>query len=57
MYIFSKVNDRISFIIEIEMTENNKDRYQQLYKKALKSTVQREPCDLWNIVKEKEKKG
>ena len=44
------------------MTENNKDRYQQIYQQALKayppdkkSTVQRKACDLWNIVKEKEK--
>ena len=62
--IFSKVNGRISFIIEMEMTENNKNRYQQIYQEALKaypqdkkSAVQREGCALWNIVKEKEKTG
>ena len=45
-----------------EMTENNKDRYQQIYKEVLKaycqdkkSTVQRKACDLWNIVGDKEK--
>ena len=44
------------------MTENNKDRYQEIYQEALKaypqdnkSTVQRKACNLWNIVKEKEK--
>ena len=48
----------------MRMTENNKDKYQQIYQEALKadprdkkSTVQREACDLWNIVKEKEKTG
>ena len=44
------------------MTENNKDRYEQIHKETLKaypqdkkSTVQRKACDLWNIIKEKEK--
>ena len=44
------------------MMENSKDRYQQIYQEALKaypqdkkSIVQREACDLWNIVKGKEK--
>ena len=48
----------------MEMTENNKNRYQQIYQEALKaypqdkkSAVQREGCALWNIVKEKEKTG
>ena len=46
------------------MAENNNDRYQQIYQEALKaypqdmkSTVQRKACNLWSIVKEKEKKG
>ena len=60
--IFSKVDGRISFVIETEMMENNKDRYQQIYQEALKaypqdkkSIVQRKACSLWNIAKEKEK--
>ena len=45
------------------MTENNNDRYQQVYQEALKayhqdmkSTVQRKACNLWSNVKEKGKK-
>ena len=44
------------------MTENNKDRYQQIDQEAFKvypqdkkSTIQREAYNLWNIAKEKEK--
>ena len=44
------------------MTENNQDRYRQIYQEVLKvypqdkkSTVQRKACDFWIIVKEKEK--
>ena len=58
----SKADGRISFIIETEMTENNKDRYQQIDQEAFKvypqdkkSTIQREAYNLWNIAKEKEK--
>ena len=47
----------------MEMTKNNNDRYQQIYQEAFKvypqgkkSTVQRKTCDLWNSVKEKEKR-
>ena len=49
----SKADGRISFIIETEMTENNKDRYQQIDQEAFKvypqdkkSTVQREAYNL-----------
>ena len=59
-----KFYKRISFIIETEMTENNKDRYQKIYQEALKaypqenkSAVQKKACDLWNIIEEREKQG
>ena len=62
MRIFSKVDSRISFIIEMEMTKSNKDSYQQIYQEVLKaypldkkSTIQRKVCDLWNNFKEKVK--
>ena len=56
LYLFPKLTEMT------EMTKNNKDRYQQIYKEVLKAyrqdkklTVQRKTCDLSNIVGDKEK--
>ena len=56
LYLFPKLTEMT------EITKNNKDRYQQIYKEVLKAyrqdkklTVQRKTCDLSNIVGDKEK--